>query len=62
MTDFKLSDWTRYRDEVNLSLAKGIAVSIDKQVRVVVKPKPRYMPLWMYRRILKMTVYLEVDS
>lgn len=34
---------------------------IDDQYRMVIKPRPRWLPLWLWQRVLGRLLYLEIE-
>ncbi len=46
-------------DEINFSLTMEKNRIIEERLRVIVQPKPRWLPNFIWRRLLARLLYLE---
>ena len=46
-------------DEISVRIATERATLIEERLRVIVRPKPRWLPNFIWRRLLVRLLYLE---
>ncbi len=49
-------------DEMNFKVSVGKAEIIEERLRVIIQPKPRWLPDSIWRRVLGRLLYLEESS
>jgi len=50
------------RDSMDMEIEKAMymqALMLDKRIKICLRPKPRFMPTWLWKKIISRLIYLE---